>query len=118
MGVGISLEALNMTELLELIRRHTGVVVKRSVTKERLIQIITSGETPLVEEESRTTASRRTLELFIKTNWDMVQSQLPCKGDKRGQCTVYPCPEGRHMDCYLAVKPHIIATMKVEGDEP
>jgi len=35
-----------------------------------------------------------------------VNSQLPCSGPQKGHCTVYACPEGRHLTCYMNAKPH------------
>ncbi len=105
------LHTLNTTELAYVIRRQTGLVVKRSVSKERLIQLLEDGGIPTAEEVSATTESRRHLQLYIEKNWTGIQSQLPCKGENRGRCTVYGCPEGRHVDCLLSATPH----MKVHG---
>lgn len=101
------LHMLNMTELAQLIRRHTGLVVKRSVPKERLIQLLEDGGLPTAEEISPTTDSRKRLQLYIEKNWMGIQSQLPCKGENRGRCTIYPCPEGRHVDCLISATPHM-----------
>jgi hypothetical protein len=102
-----NLELLNITELTYLIRRQTGLVVKRSVSKERLIQLLEYGGLPTAEEISPTTESRKRLQLYIEKNWTGIQSQLPCKGENRGRCTIYPCPEGRHIDCLLSATPHM-----------
>ncbi len=101
------LHLLNVTELTQLIRRHTGLVVKRSVPKERLIELLENGGLPTAEEISPTTESRKRLQLYIEKNWMGIQSQLPCKGENRGRCTIYPCPEGRHVDCLLSATPHM-----------
>lgn len=101
------LHLLNVTELAFLIRRHTGLVVKRSVGKERLIQLLEDGGVPTAEEVSSTTDSRKRLQLYIEKNWMGIQSQLPCKGENRGRCTIYPCPEGRHVDCLISATPHM-----------
>lgn len=93
---------LNTTELLTIARSQTGVVVKRSVSRERLLQIIESGPPPTPKETSGTSASRLSLQKFIGKNMSWLGSQLPCKGENRGVCTIYPCPEGRHLDCYMA----------------
>lgn len=105
------LHVLNQTELAVIIRRQTGLVVKRSVTRERLIQLLEDGGLPTADEVSPTTDSRKRLQLFIEKNWNGLNSQLPCKGENRGRCTIYPCPEGRHVDCLLYAAPH----MKVHG---
>src|SRR5512139_4145193 len=101
------LHMLNVTELAQLLRRHTGLVVKRSVPKERLIQLLEDGGHPTAEEVSPTTDSRKRLQLYIEKNWMGIQSQLPCKGENRGRCTIYPCPEGRHVDCLLSASSHM-----------
>lgn len=102
-----NLHLLNETELAYIIRRQMGLVVKRSVGKERLIQLLEDGGMPTEEELSSTTDSRKRLQLYIEKNWEGIQSQLPCKGENRGRCTVYPCPEGRHVDCLNAAAPHM-----------
>lgn len=96
------LHALNETELALIIRRQTGLVMKRSVGRDRMIQLLEEGGMPLPEEISPTTESRKKLQVFIEKNWVALNSQLPCKGENKGRCTVYPCPEGRHLDCLLA----------------
>lgn len=106
-----NLSVLNLTELAQIIRRQTGLVVKRSVPKERLIQLLEMGGMPAPEEISETTESRKRLQLYVEKNWTGIQSQLPCKGENRGRCTIYQCPEGRHVDCLIHAAPH----MKVHG---
>ena len=105
------LHTLNTTELAFIIRRQTGLIVKRSVPRERLVQLLENGLSLTPEEIASTTDSRQRLQLFVLSNWEGIQSQLPCKGDNRGRCTIYPCPEGRHIDCLLAASTH----MKVHG---
>lgn len=94
------LESLNTTELCEMIRRQLGKIVKRSLSRERLIEIIEYGQMPAAEEISGTVETRKLLQSFIEQNWGALNSQLPCKGLNRGKCTIFPCPEGRHLDCY------------------
>lgn len=112
------LHTLNVTELAQLIRRQTGVIVARAVGRERMIELLENGGVPnpdpastsalVVEGEvSKTDESRKRLQLYIEKNWTGIQSQLPCKGENRGRCTIYPCPEGRHIDCLLAAGPHL-----------
>lgn len=101
------LHMLNVTELAYIIRRQSGLVVKRSVSKERLIQLLENGGLPEAEEVSPTTESRKRLQLYVEKNWTGIQSQLPCKGENKGKCTIYPCPEGRHVDCLLSATPHM-----------
>ena len=92
-------EGHNQTELAYIYRRHTGLVLKRTVTIDRLIELLTQGGQPLPEEISPTTESRKRLQLYVEKNWNGINSQLPCKGENRGRCSIYPCPEGRHLDC-------------------
>lgn len=99
-----ALETLNFTELLEIIRHQLGVRLKRSVPKERLIQLIYEGGKPLEEELSGTGESRKKLELALAGKWSSVVSQLPCKGATRGKCTVHPCTESRHLDCFIEAR--------------
>lgn len=105
------LHALNITELAQLIRRQTGLVIARSVGIERMIQILEYGQRPEPHELSKTDDSRKRLQLYIEKNWNGIQSQLPCKGENRGRCTIYPCPEARHVDCLLSAGPQL----KVHG---
>jgi hypothetical protein len=103
----IDYASFNKTELTYLIRNILGVVVRRSVSKDRLVEMIKTGEYPKPEEISPTTESRKKLQVFLENNWSSLNSQLPCKGENRGKCTIYPCPEGRHLDCYLSAEPHM-----------
>jgi len=113
---------LNETELAQLIRRHTGMVVSRSVGKSRMIDILENngslfpgGDLPdpyggtfyQPSEISKTDESRKKLQLYIEKSWNGIQSQLPCKGENRGRCTIFPCSEARHIDCLLAAGPHL-----------
>jgi hypothetical protein len=104
---------LNETELTQIIRSLTGVIVYRSIGKDRMIELA-SNPVLLQREDwaasdvgSSTNDSRKRLQLFIEKNWNGIQSQLPCKGENRGRCTIYPCSEGRHVDCLLAAGPHL-----------
>lgn len=101
------LNLLNNTELAQLVRSQTGLVIARSVSRERLIEMLASGQPPRPEEVSATNESRKRLQLYVEKSWNGIQSQLPCKGENRGRCTIYPCPEGRHVDCLLAAGPHL-----------
>jgi hypothetical protein len=100
------LEQLNTTELLHILRsgNHGHLRISRAVPRERLIQLIQTGERPRDEEIAQTAKTRSRLEAWIQKHIDSIGSQLPCSGPQRGMCTVYPCTEGRHMDCYLSVK--------------
>ena len=105
-----SLEQLNLSELLQILNNagHGRLRLRRSVSKDRLIYLIRTGETPKDEEISMTSKTRSKLQGWIEGNWDGIGSQLPCTGPRRGQCTVYPCTEGRHLDCYLSAKKHML----------
>lgn len=102
------LEVLNTSELMEIIRRHTGVRVRRGLLRERMIQIIKNAETPAQDEVPGSAVSRKRLEVWIEKNWTLVNSQLPCKGPNYGKCTIYPCPEARHLECWLKNQSHIL----------
>ncbi len=103
----MNLEEMNITELSAIIRQRTGVIIKRSVPRERLAEIIVQGVVPPYEEWAETMETRKRLQVFIEKSWDWVNSQLPCKGPDRGKCTIYPCPEGRHVDCYTSNREHL-----------
>jgi len=106
------LESLNTTELCEMIRKQIGVVVRRDLAKPRLIEIVEYGQAPKPEELSGTSETREILQAYLEKNWSLLNSQIPCKGTNRGKCRIYPCPEGRHLDCYLAARTQIRTTFK------
>lgn len=123
MATEIDLNFLNDTELAQLIRQSTGVIVARSAGADRMIELLEHNEIPdqgglrqvgvdntgveFQNETSDTNDSRKRLQLYIEKNWNGIQSQLPCKGENRGRCTIYPCSEGRHVDCLIAAGPHL-----------
>ncbi len=115
----MQLELLNLTELCELIRQRLGFIMKRSTPKERLIQIITHGYQANVsaDEISGSTKTRHLLQQFIEKNWIQLNSQIPCKGENRGKCTIYPCPEGRHFSCFHYALPQVRAMFGGTVDE-
>jgi hypothetical protein len=100
------LEHLNKTELIQILGNggHGNLRLKESTSRERLIQLIRSSEQPEKEEIAETTETRRRLQVWVERNWLQINSQLPCSGSLRGMCTVYPCSEGRHIECYLSAK--------------
>ena len=100
-------DTLNWTELASLIRGRHGVIIKRSVPRERLLEIVASNTSPNPEELASSNESRRKLQVFIDKNWKWIESQLPCKGENRGKCTIYNCPEGRHADCLIGAGPQL-----------
>ena len=111
MTIQYDLTLLNTTELTQLIRQRTSWVVKASVPKERLAAFLYGQAHPTAEDLAETTMTRYKLQLFIEKNWSLFGSQIPCRGENRGKCTIYMCPEGRHVDCYLSAEPHVVATM-------
>lgn len=119
----VDLTFLNGTELAQLIRQRTGTIVARSAGADRMAELLEHNEAPdpggmhqvgvdntwveFPNETSDTNDSRKRLQLYIEKNWNGIQSQLPCKGENRGRCTIYPCSEGRHVDCLIAAGPHL-----------
>lgn len=107
------LESMNTTELIEIYRRRTGKIIKRSMPREQLVSLLEEEWQPSPEMLSGTMKTRRTLQLFNEKNWLWIQSQLPCKGENKGHCTVYPCTEARHVDCWLSAYEHVAVEFKV-----
>lgn len=99
---------LNVTELRQLIRHSLGLVIRASVPKERLVSFLYGQANPTEADLAGTVSSRQTLQNFIEKNWSLFGSQLPCKGETRGKCTIHLCPEGRHVDCFNSARPHIV----------
>lgn len=110
MNPDVPLEWLNRSELLQILSReeYGYLRLRASVPKERLIHLISTKEPPSPDELAKTTETRQRLQSWIQKNWDQINSQLPCSGELRGKCTVYPCSEGRHLDCYLSAKKYMI----------
>lgn len=101
----MDLTELNKTELIELLRLQTGRRLSRTLSNNELIEMMNTGE---ITRFARTEHSRMRLEQFIQKNWDYYQTNLPCRGQiNEGNCTIFRCPEGRHIDCYLNVKDQI-----------
>ncbi len=105
-----TLDRFNRTEMVEIIRRYTGKIVKRSLPEERLWELTSQGAMaqPRPDELSGTMKSRASLEKFIVNNWAKINSQLPCSGENYGRCSVYQCSEGRHLSCFMSVPPHLL----------
>ena len=105
-----TLEHLNTSELLQLLKEpeRGGHRLRRSVPHDRLIHLLHTGEQPTSEELASTTTTRNKLEVWIQERWVNIGSQLPCTGETRGKCTLHPCSDGRHVDCYLAAKGSMI----------
>lgn len=105
-------DELNDTELWEMARvQLTGawgrpIRLKRSLPRERVIELIENNLQPATEEMVLETRFR--LEQWVAKNWEGVNSQLPCRGLNRGKCTVFPCPDGRHFACFLEAREHMI----------
>lgn len=107
---GEPLDMYNRTEMVEIIKRYTGKIVRRSLPIERLQELTSQGSVaqPRPEELSGTMQSRLSLERFIVKNWAKIDSQLPCSGENHGRCSIYPCSEGRHLSCYMSVPAHLL----------
>lgn len=104
------LEHLNDTERLALLRGPAGQFqcVRRELPPERQIQLLETGERAQGDELSGSATCRAKLEKAIGANWNLIQSQLPCKGPNKGKCTVYPCSEGMHYECWEGAKPILV----------
>lgn len=107
MTTEVDLSFLNETELCQRIRSQTGVIVARAIGRDRMVELLHNNWVPEDTEVSKTNDSRKRLQLYVAKNWVGIQSQLPCKGENKGHCTIYPCSEGRHVDCLLAAGPHL-----------
>ena len=104
------LESLNQTELLQILGNsgHGNHRLSVHVPKERLISLIRTGKDPQPDELAGTMETRKRLQEWIVESWLQIGSQLPCSGPDKGRCTVYPCSEGRHLECYISAKVHLI----------
>lgn len=104
------LEYMNRTELLQILsgEQYGYQRIRASVPKERLIHLIVSREPARPEEIAQTSETRRKLQLWIDRNRTQIESQLPCQGPNRGKCTIYPCSEGKHLDCYLGAQKYML----------
>lgn len=108
--MSIPLEAMNRTELLQILAGggHGRLRLRSSIGRERLIHLIRTGEEPKPEELAKTTETRARLEVWIEKNRALVGSQLPCEGPNSGKCTIYPCTEARHLNCYIDAKDNFL----------
>lgn len=106
------LDELNDTELWELARLQLtaswGKPMRlfRHLTRERVIHLVYTNEKP--RDDEVILESRKKLQDWVAKNWERVNSQLPCSGKDRGKCTVYNCPEGRHLLCYSLSKKYML----------
>ena len=101
---------MNRTELLQLLatEKYGYLRLKASVPIERLAHYVRTMEQPPPEEIALTSDSRRKLQMWIDKNRMQIESQLPCSGVNRGKCTIYPCSEGKHLDCFLSAQKHML----------
>lgn len=96
----------SQTELLQIARRQGLPPLRRSLSKERIVEIVTGNDIFRPEEVAGTINSRVALQQYITKHWGVVRSQLPgCDG----KCTTYPCSEGRHAMCFSPNAEHILA---------
>jgi hypothetical protein len=104
-----NLDEMNLTELLQILssRGYGSFRLKRSTPRDRLIHLIQSGEIPSPDELAGSTETRKALAAWISKYRVSIETQLPCKGVNRGICTIFPCPEGKHLDCYLGARDKI-----------
>lgn len=101
---------MNQTELLQILStdRYGNLRLRANVPQERLAHLVRTMERPAPEEIAATADSRRRLQLWIEKTWSQIGSQLPCSGPNKGKCLIYPCSEGKHLDCYLAAQKHML----------
>jgi hypothetical protein len=87
----------NNTELLCLARVQGLPPLRKNLPTETLARIV-AGDLPVKPEHvAGTDYTRASLEKYIQNNFSVIRSQLPgCNG----QCTTYPCSEGRHALCF------------------
>lgn len=91
------LNSCNETELLDMARRQGLGVLRRGIPFPELVAIIKGEVLPRPEYVSGTMHTRRILQEYVSKNIERIRSQLPgCNG----QCTTYPCSEGRHALCF------------------
>lgn len=102
------LEELSTSELVEMCRRQGYGHINRFANRERIIALLTYGGKVPPELVSKSNQTRKELERFISSFWDRIQSQLPCKGENRGKCTIYGCSDGQHAECLMASEPYMI----------
>lgn len=100
----VPLDQVNTTELLQMLLQQRGFRLRRAVPRGRLIELLSdpTAHPPHPEEWSGTVESRKELQDMIALYWEQVNSQLPCVGETRGQCTAHPCSDGRHIECRLS----------------
>lgn len=101
---------MNRTELLQILssEKYGHLRLKASVPLDRLAHLVRTMERPTPEEIALTSDSRRKLQLWIDRNKLQIESQLPCSGPNKGKCTIYPCSEGKHLDCFLSAQKHML----------
>jgi hypothetical protein len=99
---------MNRTELLQILAsdKYGNLRLRHSVATDRLAHLVKTGEKPAPEEIVSET--RRKLQLWIERNSAQIASQLPCTGPNKGKCTIYPCSEGKHLDCHLAAVKYML----------
>lgn len=91
------LEHCNETELLGLARSQGLGDLRRGLDHKLLIGLVSGAVNIRPEYMSEVRATRFSLQTYIIANYGKVSSQLPgCTGE----CTTYPCSDGRHAKCY------------------
>lgn len=101
---------MNTTELLQILssEKYGHLRLRRDLSQDRLLYLVRTKERPNPDELAQTSDTRRRLQLWIERNWIQIGSQLPCSGPNKGKCTIYPCSEGKHLDCYLSAQKHML----------
>jgi hypothetical protein len=91
----------NESELLEIARKQGLGRLRRGLSIDTLVKLVTAEIKPTTDHLSGTIETRAKLEAFIFERIEVTRSQLPgCDG----RCRTYPCTEGRHALCFGANK--------------
>jgi hypothetical protein len=100
----VPLTELNSSELREITKNTTGL---RSIdTDENIINFLETNKQPTMSPFAET---RRTLELYLFTNWGNYSTNMPCNGQPlAGKCTKFSCSDFMHSSCYAGLKEKIV----------
>lgn len=87
----------NESELISIALTQGVGRLRRGLSLDTLVAIVSGLELPLEGMLSGSLLTRQRLEATIKAHFEVMRSQLPgCNG----RCTKFPCSDGRHSVCY------------------